>query len=57
MMPAPYCDYCIECDAEVEIVLAEGQVFYACKICVPEVIKEQASTENPVHSMDELTEA
>jgi hypothetical protein len=48
------CGHCIFRDAEVEITLAAGEVYYACKGCAGRVIAEKASTENPVHEMHEL---
>jgi len=48
------CDYCFVQEAELEIVLTEGQVFYSCQTCVFDVIKEQADTDNRVATMTEI---
>lgn len=45
------CMGCVVKAAEVEIVLADGHVLYSCVVCTPLVIRENASTDNPVHSM------
>jgi hypothetical protein len=48
------CMGCINKDAEVEIVLAEGQCLDSCIDCIPLVIKENAGTDNPVHSVRKI---
>ncbi len=48
------CDHCISGNSEVEICLAEGQLYYVCGGCVEPCIKENASTENPVHSIERV---
>lgn len=49
------CDNCIS-HAKIEIVLADAQILYSCKACVPDIIKDYASTENPVRSIVEMEE-
>lgn len=52
--------YCDNCPADVikfEITLESGQVFYVCDDCLIETIKENAYTDNPVHSIEEIENA
>lgn len=49
----PMCDTCPR-DAEAAITLGNGEYFQVCRECVEAAIREHASTENPVHSIEEL---
>jgi hypothetical protein len=48
-----WCVYCGEDEAQVEIVLSEGQVLYSHRDCLAGAIRENASTDNPVHSISD----
>jgi hypothetical protein len=41
-------------DAEVEVVLQDGEGFYCCMICLDGAIEEQADKDNPIVTVTEL---
>jgi len=47
------CDICLE-QAVVSITLENGELFQVCKECIPVCIQTEASTNNPVHSIEEI---
>lgn len=50
------CDYCFTNRATIEIMLQNGDCYYVCNdtVCAVEIIKLEASTENPVDSMEAI---
>jgi hypothetical protein len=49
-----WCAFCGEPDVELEITLDDGKIIYAHIECAPGAIIENASTDNPVHEIEEI---
>jgi len=54
MEAAVICDYCETQDAQAEVVLTDGFCACVCLLCIEDWIRDHASTENPVHSMEQI---
>lgn len=48
------CEYGTWCDADVIIVLEKGDMFQVCKEHIVPMITQVATTDNPVHSIEEI---